>query len=200
MEYATLGPWLQRVRLCWLATAAESCKALVLGDGDGRFTERLMTLNRRVRVEAVDASPAMLGLLERRCDPIQGLNRRLHLSCQDARGNLPQGRFDLVATHFYLDCLTNEEVTELATQLRERLLPDGLWLTSEFRVPSGLMRLPARIFVRGLYAAFKRLTGLQVTRLPDYDRILAGGGFVLVEEKLFLAGLLTAQVWRLGMH
>lgn len=196
MEYATLGPWLMRVRLCWLGRVTASSNALILGDGDGRFTARLMLLNRQVGVQAVDSSAAMLRLLRQRCDSVEGSAARLHLLCQDARTDLPQDRFDLMATHFYLDCLTDDEVAEVAAQMRSRLLPDGTWLISEFRLPTGFLHLPARILVRGLYIAFKLLTGLQVTRLPAYERILVEGGFVLVEEKLFLAGLLTAQVWR----
>jgi hypothetical protein len=58
------------------------------------------------------------------------------------------------------------------------------------------MRWPAWALVRGLYLAFRVLTGLRVTRLPDYAAALEACGFELAAERRFLSGLLVAQVFR----
>ncbi|MGA2218140.1 MAG: class I SAM-dependent methyltransferase, partial [Terracidiphilus sp.] len=63
MEYATFGPSLSLARNAFLPQLATRRHALVLGDGDGRFTARLLRTNASIHVHAVDASPAMLSAL-----------------------------------------------------------------------------------------------------------------------------------------
>jgi SAM-dependent methyltransferase len=194
MEYLSLGTLLERTRWFHLdAGRLNGCRrALVLGDGDGRFTARLMERNGRARVEAVDASAGMLRLLERRCS---GFGERLTARHGDARVFEPRDRPDLVVTHFFLDCLTQDEVAALVERIVPSLGVGGLWLVSEFRVPEGWLKWPAWMLVRGLYLAFQLLTGLRVTRLPDYASVLGGSGFELVEEKQLLGGVLVTELW-----
>ena len=197
MEYLSLGTMLERARFWALdAGCLDECRrALVLGDGDGRFTPRLMDRNAAVRVHAVDLSGEMLRLLERRCGAFQA---RLSTTCEDAREFSPKGEADLVVTHFFLDCLEQEEVRALVRRVSGGLAPDATWVVSEFCVPAGWLRVPAWLVVRGLYLAFRILTGLRVTRLPDYAQELRGCGFGVVAEKRFLGGLLISQVWKAG--
>lgn len=195
MEYLSLGTMLERARF-WAVDAGwlDRCRrALVLGDGDGRFTARMMVRNAAVRVEALDLSGEMLRLLERRC---RRFGSRLSTFRADAREFEPASGADLVVTHFFLDCLEQQEVGALVRQLADGLAPGALWLVSEFQVPTGWMRVPAWLLVRGLYFAFRALTGLRVTRLPDYARELRRCGFCLVGERRLLGGLLVSQVWK----
>jgi SAM-dependent methyltransferase len=195
MEYLTLGTALERTR-GWALNAGwmdGARRALVLGDGDGRFTARLLRRNPQVEVEAVDLSAGMLRLLGRRCG---FAGDRLRTRQEDAREFVPEPGADLVATHFFLDCLTGPEARELVARVSAGLAQDALWAVSEFRIPAGWMRWPAWALVRGLYLAFRVLTGLRVTRLPDYAAALEACGFELAAERRFLGGLLVAQVFR----
>jgi SAM-dependent methyltransferase len=99
MEYLTLGTALKRTRQ-WALDAGwmdGSRRALVLGDGDGRFTARLLRRNPQVEVEAVDLSAGMLRLLGRRCG---FAGERLRARREDAREFVPEPGADLVATHY----------------------------------------------------------------------------------------------------
>ncbi|MGH9599640.1 MAG: class I SAM-dependent methyltransferase, partial [Terracidiphilus sp.] len=58
MELATFGPWLSWCRSAYLGELSGCRRALVLGDGDGRFTAQLLCANPQVEVDAVDASKA----------------------------------------------------------------------------------------------------------------------------------------------
>ena len=194
MEYVCLGTLLEQTRFCWLGTLGGCRQALVLGDGDGRFTARLLGANQLVRVTAVDESALMLRLLKRRCSPSG--NRLATYQC-DARQYDPPPGADLVVSHFFLDCLSQAQVEELVRRLKPLLAPDATWLVSEFRIAEGWLRWPARLLVRLLYLAFRVLTGLRITRLPDHGKALAACGFQLTREKRFCGGLLTAEVWRL---
>jgi len=199
MEWLSFGPLLGMCRTAFLSELAEARSAVVLGDGDGRFTARLLRAAPGVRVEAVDASAAMLHALLRRAGENIGRVRPWH---GDARF-LPQEQpervpFDLVATHFFLDCLTAEEIAALAHRIADSSVPGAQWVISEFAVPAGWFgRWVARPLVAFLYTAFGLLTGLEVRRLPDYAPGLSAAGFRPERRRTMLGGLLTAEVWRL---
>jgi hypothetical protein len=59
------------------------------------------------------------------------------------------------------------------------------------------MRLPAKIIVRTLYLAFRILTGLRTTSLPDHVTPLAHAGLTRISHHHQLAGLLTTELWQL---
>ena len=168
-------------------------QALVLGDGDGRFTARLLARNAKVQVTAVDASGAMLRLLSRRC---AGYQHRLNVVQCDVRGYCPEPGSDLVVTHFLLDCFTDDEVNSIVPRVAATAAQNAFWLVSEFHVPGGWLAWPAWLFVRGLYLAFRTLTGLRVTRLPDYAVTLRRCGFEILAEAESLGGMLTSQIWK----
>ena len=274
MEWLSLGPYLSRCRGAFLPRLTDCKHALVLGDGDGRFTARLLRENRGVRVHAVDASRAMLDVLVRRCGADAG---RVSSEQADLRGwepgsgaihgggrekSVPQGLkppsllgfcgttevvpfqnvgdevngatdvvvgvngatdvvpfesfvdevngatdiddtrsgelpiYDLVVTHFFLDCLSTGEVFGLAERIRPNLCRGALWVVSEFAVPAEWFgRLVAGPVVRGLYWAFGLLTGLRVRALPDYAAALLAAGFMRVERRSRLGGLLVSELW-----
>lgn len=191
LEYATLGPLLQRTRMQFLPRLLDCSHALVLGDGDGRFLAELLRRNPRVQVEAVDTSAAMLALLRERTGDVRVTTHRM-----SALDFAPAGTVDLIATHFFLDCLTQVEVDALCVRLAESLQPGGLWVVSEFRIPTGGMRLPGRMYVGALYRVFGLLTGLQVRHLPDFASSLRAAGLVRVGLRHRFFGLLTSELWR----
>ena len=196
MEYLTLGPSLTRCRTHFLPQLATRRSALVLGDGDGRFLARLLAANPHLHADAVDISPAMLRLLTRRAHrahPTGSTRIRTHQT--SALTFAPAGPYDLIVTHFFLDCLTPPELNQLVTRLTPHLAPNSIWLVSDFRIPDGPMRFPARAIVRLLYLAFRSLTALRITQLPDHAAVLTAASFTLADQHISLGGLLTTQIW-----
>jgi len=196
MEWFSFGPYLSRCRRAFLPQLHEARRALVLGDGDGRFTAALLRQNTQVRIDAVDASAAMLDGLRRRA---AGDVSRLRTEVQDLREWRPKPAacYDLIVTHFFLDCLTTEEVSALAARVAVATAGDAHWVVSEFAIPDDAFgRWLARPVVTMLYRAFGVLTGLRVRRLPDYSKALRSAGFSLQKDRKWLLGLLVAQVWR----
>jgi hypothetical protein len=194
LEWFSFGPFLGQCRRAFLSEMQGRRTALIIGDGDGRFTTRLLKENSSIIVDAVDASGAMLDELERRTRPYA---LRLQTHRVDARRFLPQHTYDLVVTHFFLDCLSTDQVAHLAMRIRAHAAIGSIWVVSEFAVPdAGLVRAIARPLVSGLYWAFGWLTGLQVKRLPDHPAALTQAGFTLLQRRERLGGLLVSELWQ----
>jgi SAM-dependent methyltransferase len=194
LEWFTFGPILWQCRCAYLVEMKTRRAALVIGDGDGRFAAQLLKQNPHIAVEAVDSSDAMLRRLMQRA----GLNAgRVHTHLADARQlHLAPRKFDLVATHFFLDCLTTVEVESLAMRLRESMTSDAVWVVSEFAIPDNWFgRLIARPIVTALYFAFRFLTGLTIRELPGHREALQTAGFVLTRQRKRVWGLLVSELW-----
>ncbi len=168
----------------------------MLGDGDGRFLAAFLRANPHAEVDAVDNSAAMLALARQRVGgPDQS---RVHFHHADAaRWHPPAAGYDLIVTHFFLDCFTDGELRPLVNRLAACTVPDARWIVSEFRQPAhGLAAWHAGLWIAGLYAFFRFVTGLRVRRLPDHAAALTAAGFRLERETLARFGLLTSQCWR----
>ena len=198
LEYLTLGRSLENCRNYFLSHLLNCRRALVIGDGDGRFLAQLLTHNTHLHADAVDTSSTMLQLLNQRCEAaIPDANTRLNSHQFDALVFPLDGSYDLIVTHFFLDCLTQSELTALIQRIAKHAVPGTLWLISDFRIPPGPMQIPAKFLVQTLYLAFRLLTGLRTNRLPDLAAPLNQAGFVQIAHQHRLAGILTAELWQL---
>jgi ubiquinone/menaquinone biosynthesis C-methylase UbiE len=197
MEYFSFGPYLQQCRNLRIAEMASCTRALVYGDGDGRFLAELVRRAPEIRATAVDASSKMLLRLAQRLPP-EAQVRLLHadaLECEPA--GFPDAPFDLVVSHFFLDCFNEAEIASLVAHVNGAVEKTALWVVSDFAIPP---RKPARLLgtsiVRGLYLAFGLLTGLRTRHLPDHARVMREAGWMLEDRRELLAGLLVSESWR----
>jgi ubiquinone/menaquinone biosynthesis C-methylase UbiE len=197
MEYFSFGPYLAECRNLRLAEITPCQSALVFGDGDGRFLARLAATAAEIQAAAIDASAQMLQQAARR---LPGGNRvRLvqadALVCDPA--GFPEAPFNLVISHFFLDCFSEQEIAELLDRVRGAVSDNAIWIVSEFAIPR---RAPVRqigaLIVRSLYLAFALLTGLKIRRLPDHGRIMREAGWRLEDHTQLLCGLLISERWR----
>jgi ubiquinone/menaquinone biosynthesis C-methylase UbiE len=196
LEYLTLGPTLQQTRLHYLPSLTQEKSALILGDGDGRFLFQLLSQNPHLQADAIDTSTTMLHLLRQRCAPYA--NRlQTHQTNALTFPPEPTKKYDLIVTHFFIDCLTQTDLETLITKITPHLTPQAIWLISDFRIPpTGPMRPIAQAYIRSLYLAFRILTNLRVTALPDHTTPLTRSNFTRIGQHHRLAGLLTTELWQ----
>jgi ubiquinone/menaquinone biosynthesis C-methylase UbiE len=189
-EYLSLGKTLEHAREFYLPRLSGCRTVLALGDGDGRFLARFLEQNPHAQAVAVDTSAAMLKLLQRRS------GERVRVVNGSALDVRTEPGTDLVVTHFFLDCFTQAEVDGLVRSLASQLAPGALWVVSDFGSPRARWLRPfAAAYVRSLYLAFRILTGLRVTRLPDPQRALQSAGFTRLTQKELLMGLIYTELW-----
>ncbi len=197
MEYFSFGPYLHHCRMLRVAGIAGRSRALVYGDGDGRFVAELARRVPTLRIAAVDASPEMLRETARRLSS-EAQVRLVQANALDCNvAAFPEAPFDLIVTHFFLDCFEEAELALLLSRVNAAVEENARWVVSEFAIPQ---RNPARLLgiliVRGLYLGFRVLTGLKTRRLPDHGRVMRKAGWVLEDRRELLLGLLASESWR----
>ncbi len=167
----------------------------MLGDGDGRFLAAFLRANPAVEVDAVDSSARMLALAKGRVAEHAARVRFHHADARDWPP--PRADYDLIVTHFFLDCFTDAELGPLVARLASSATGRARWVVSEFHQPAtGFAAWRARFWIGGLYAFFRVVTGLHVRRLPDHRAVLKTQGFRCEQTLLADGGLLTSELWR----
>lgn len=209
MSFDTLAPWyrameavsagglMQRCRTAFLAEATGCRQALLLGEGPGRFLVDLLRANPRVEVTCVERSPRMIQAAVRAVQR-QGLEvARVKFENCDALTWRPRGKsYDLVATHFFLDCFRREELERLVAQVALGATDGARWLLADFRVPErGWQRWRARAALALMYGFFRFATGLSASRLTPPDDFLTTAGFRLAGQRLVNFGLARSDLW-----
>ena len=179
MEYFSFGPYLQQCRKLRVREMVWCRRALVYGDGDGRFLAELARQIPNLQVAAVDASAEMLRQAARRLSsgaPVRLVHTDA-LGCNPAA--FPEAPFDLIVTHFFLDCFDEAEMASLVSRVNGAAEDYALWVVSDFAIPRRPgARLAGTLIVRGLYLSFGLLTGLKARRLPDHGRVMREGGWI----------------------
>lgn len=199
-EHLCFGRALERRRFAFLDELRDARRALVCGGGDGRFLAELLRSNPRVEATYVDASGEMTRLAERRVRRLgEEFSARAEFHCGDLRSFVPaRGGYDLIATHFFFDCFTEEQARELARRLQGWASPGARWVLSEFDQASPFFaRLWTTAIIRGLYAGFRLTTGLRVRRIPSCAEALRRAGFALQAREAAAGGLLVSELWGL---
>jgi hypothetical protein len=199
LEYMSFGPSLERCRRAQLTHLKGARHALLLGDGDGRFLARLLKANPLLRADVVDSSRSMLCILDRRIRRCGAqVVQRICLHHADALEWNPTEKYDLIVSHFFLDCFFPAQLEQLFNRVLPHALPGSQWVVSEFAIPRNVAAAYlSRAFISLLYRAFALLTGLRVRALPDYETALLRHGLVLTHHRSSLGGLLCSQLWTL---
>ena len=196
MEWLLAGSKLQRCRTAFLDELGESRRILLLGEGHGRFLEALAKRNAAAHVICVDASSRMLLEAERRLRK-RYPSFRAEWVHADVFSWVPQAcPYDLIVTHFFLDCFTREQLAHLIRKFSSCLQAEGKWLLADFCQPAtGLGRLRAGAILWLMYRFFRLAAKLPASRLVPPDACLAANGLQLRKRLAFDWGLLHADLW-----
>jgi ubiquinone/menaquinone biosynthesis C-methylase UbiE len=198
VEYAAFGPLLERARFRWLPELAASKRVLVLGDGDGRFLARFAESYPSAEVHYIDSSAVMLSLARGRARRARLANQaRLNFTHGDALSTTPPGRdYDLVVSHFFMDCFNEKELFQLVDHVGPRLAPKCHWLVSDFREPrGGVLASVFRLYLRLMFAFFRYTSGLETRNLADYSAFLRKLGLVVSKRANYLGGFVFSEIW-----
>ncbi len=200
-EYVAFGRLLERVRFRWIPELSGAKRVLILGDGDGRFFSRFAASCPSAEIDYVDSSAVMLDLAHRRASKTRLSNReRLTFTQGDAlSAALPGHDYDLVVTHFFLDCFNEKELSQLANQVGPRLAEDVRWVVSDFREIRGALLSPVfRLYLRLMFLFFRFTSGLETQRPGDYSGLLRQLGFAVSKRANYLGDFVFSEIWTRG--
>lgn len=196
MEWILAGDKLQNCRVAFLEEIETPTRVLLVGEGHGRFLEVLRARFPQAVITVLDSSEAMLRVARGRAGNPDKSNPTRFEQGDDLRWE-PVEKFDVIATHFFLDCFTASQLAELIPKLARCLEPNGTWLLADFCIPErGWQRFRAKAIHRVMYGFFRATTRLNSTRLTSPDSFLARAGLRLEKRCIREWGLLHSDLWR----
>ena len=199
LEWIAFGDDLQRCRVACLGDIAAPQRALVVGEGNGRFLCELLRLHPEVEVDCIDASQRMLELAQERLerDWPEHMHRVRFLHRDFSAWTAPENHYDLLVTHFFLDCFAERELVGIVKKLARALTQEANWLLADFTIPeNGIARLRARAWLAVMYGFFRLTAGIEASELIDPAPFLRAEGFDLARQHLFRKGMLKSEMWR----
>lgn len=193
METFTAGGKLQRCRVAFLDEIPVPRRALLAGEGHGRFLPECVKRFPDTRILVVDSSERMLEIAR---NSVSSMNVDfLHVDFLDWEG--PHGAFDLIVTHFFLDCFPPDELATVVGKLEILAAPRADWLLADFQMADGMAAgLRSRVILAMLYRFFRVVSGLKARVLTPPDALIRDAGFSLNRRVTREWGLLKSEWWR----
>ena len=109
----------------------------------------------------------------------------------------PRDRYDLIVTHFLLDCFNTQQVGSIVARLAQAATANATWLLADFKIPSaGFARVHARAWLGVMYRFFRTVARIEARQLVDPSPFLRAEGFVRERQLLFRFGMLKSELWR----
>ncbi len=199
MEVLTAGNKLQRCREAFLSEVPAPRQILIAGEGHGRSLVACRRQFPEAHITCLDSSLEMLTQARRNLQR-QGLTEEavefLHADVLYWT-TPPQGRYDLIITHFFLDCFRADQLEVLVPLLASAAAPGASWLIADFQVaPAGWKRWRSRTIIWMLYRFFRLTTQLPARELAPPDGHLKNAGFHLQHRREREWGLLKSEWWQ----
>ena len=195
MEVVLAGDKLQHCRTAFLTRIPSATNILILGEGNGRFLRECRHQFPDAKITVVDSSARMLELARQR---LGAGGRRIDFVCADALTWAPPAQsFDLIVTHFFLDCFHAEQLQALITGLARAAAPGANWLVADFQAAAhGWRRVRSRAILWVMYRFFTIVTRLPASSLTPPDAFLEQRGFRLHERMMHDWELLHSDWWQ----
>ena len=199
LEWIAFGDDLQRCRVACLGDIAAPRRALIIGEGNGRFLCELLRRHPGVEVDCVDASERMLQLARQRLErELPDRLEHVRFLRHDLTSWSPSERhYDLLVTHFFLDCFAELQLAAVVRKLAQAAIENANWLLADFCVPpKGVARFRARAWLAVMYRFFRLTARIDARQLVDPTPFLRDEGFALAREHSFRKGMLKSEMWR----
>jgi ubiquinone/menaquinone biosynthesis C-methylase UbiE len=194
LEHAVFGAALEQARTSSLSLAQAAHAVLLVGEGNGRFLQRLLPcLRAGAQVTVVEASAGMLRSAARRCR-----HRRQDVDVVFRQGDarhLPDADtpFDLIVTHFFFDLYERRSQAAVIAGVTRNTAERAVWCDVDFVDASS--RWHQRYLMWTQYRFFRVVTGLEAKRLHDPWRLFEQHGWQAISAQSRMKGLVRLRRW-----
>jgi ubiquinone/menaquinone biosynthesis C-methylase UbiE len=201
MEFVLAGDKLQRCRTAFLHKTTAAQRVLIVGEGNGRFLAACRQAIPFAFITVADSSRRMLDAARTRLARRVKDSDNVEFVHADARTWMPpNAAYDLIVTHFFLDCFPDNQLERVITNLATAAKPTAAWLLADFQMPAdGLQHHRAKAIHALMYAFFRVATKLPARRLISPDSYLRAHGFELKEKRTSEWELLHSDLWQRGV-
>jgi ubiquinone/menaquinone biosynthesis C-methylase UbiE len=103
-------------------------------------------------------------------------------------------KFDAVITNFFLD-LFSDSLQQVIQKIKISLGREAVWIVTDF-VDRG--KFWHRLMLSVMYRFFRVTTGIEATRLPDYEKQLLGSAIKKSKEKFFFGSFINSAVYSIN--
>jgi ubiquinone/menaquinone biosynthesis C-methylase UbiE len=199
MEFVSAGEKLQNCRTAHLSKLPDATNILIFGEGNGRFLVECCRHFPRASITVVDASARMIKLARQRLSRRGAKGQGVNFICADAlTWTPPAAKFDLIVTHFFLDCFRADQLEVLISKLARAAVPNAHWLLADFQAASsGWRRQRSQVILWLMYRFFIAATRLPARTLTAPDQLLERHGFRLRTREIYDWELLHSDCWQL---
>jgi tRNA (cmo5U34)-methyltransferase len=163
-------------------------KILILGGGTGWLLADLMKLKPDCKVWYIEASEKMIALARNKV----GSSHSIHF-IHGTEESIPEIKFEVVITNFYLDLFSNRQLEHLVKNLQSVLKTSSSWIVTDF-VNDKKWWQP--VILRIMYFFFRITCGLKIKQLPEWDQLIARKGTKEVESKSFYRGFIKTVLYQ----
>lgn len=194
------GTKLVKAQAHFLRSVPKADSVLVVGGGTGKILVEMLKNANGKKYHYIDISKKMIRSTKRQVrryrkkTPATSNQASITYLCVPV-GRAALKKYDLIVTPFVLDCCTDAELAILIPNIAKSLTPHGLWVFTDFHIPSGLAGYFARAMIRFLYFCFNTFCELERTSLPDFEKYFRSAGLVTSREKLYLGGTVITRIY-----
>ena len=191
LERAAFGDGLSEARNASLPPVVSADRALLIGEGNGRFLASCVQEKTGGSITVVESSGKMLSLLRSR---IRGfdLRTRLKLVHADFREwSSPASAFDVIVTHLFLDLFRPDSQRRIVEKITALSTAGTIWINVDYR-PAIQSRLH-RVIDWLQYRFDRLLSGIEADRQYDPAPIITELGWKIQEERPFCSGTIFSQ-------
>lgn len=197
LEKLMFGSHLKRARTALLTSIPACRSALVLGDGDGRLLEALLTTQPECKITSIDQSQKMLEIQQER---LSNHPRRDNVTWRQQDTREFEGfehQFDLLVSAFFLDCFTSQELETHLPLWLNTLRPGGHFYFVDFQQPdSGWKRFRGKLYLAMMHHFFRWRTNLKNRKLVDLNGALNQCSLELVVSQNMSHDLISVRLYR----
>ncbi len=169
-------------------------RALLLGDGDGRFSELALKQNPQLQIDSIERSFKMREQARLRLRKSNGnIVYRHHYVASDAKSfQFPKSEYDIVVAQFFLDCFPTKTANAFLSKFARTLKPYGKFVYTDFSIPKRTSaRWIGEATVSFLYLFFRLTTDIEATHLPN---LASPKSLQLTSRKTYLNGILSSEI------
>ena len=200
LESVAFANTLQKARTFFLDQISRPRRVFIAGEGNGRFLREFAHKFPETFIDCVDASERMLQLAQSQlCDDNGG---RIKFFQNDLLRWLPEEDvYDVIVTHFFLDCFTEAEIEKVVATLAKAATPHAVWLLADFSIPrEPLRKLHAESWLWVMHRFFRDVARISARKLTDPSPFLEGKGFRCAQREQWRVGLVGSQLWQRNLQ